>query len=71
MFVDDQGNPVPSVTWTLLGPNQETIASGSTADDGQVGTPVPDPGSHTLQYDVQLGTGDSNSVDAAKENYDV
>ncbi len=71
MFVDDQGNPVPSVTWTLLGPSQETIASGSTADDGQVGTSVPDPGTHTLQYDVTLGTGDSTSVDAAKENYDV
>jgi hypothetical protein len=70
--VDDQGNPVSDVTWSLLGPSQETIASGSTADDGQVGTPVPDPGTHTLQYDVQLGAGtDATAADVAKENYDV
>jgi hypothetical protein len=71
--VDDQGNPVPNVTWTLLGPNQEKISSGSTADDGQVGTRVPDPGTHTLQFDLELGAGtqDGPQADVADENYGV
>jgi hypothetical protein len=63
-FVDDLGNPVPDIIWTLLGPGQDKIASGSTADDGSVGTRVPDPGSHTLQYSFVLGTGDHDGPQA-------
>jgi len=73
-FVDDQGTPVPDVTWTLLGPGSGgQIASGSTSDDGNVGNPVPAPGGHTIQYDLELGTGDEGGggADIAAENYDL